>query len=278
MNSQDTSIVVPDFNFWFPAEIEKAGGNVSDDLEKIDKDNMFLKGIASDESWDADNQSLKSEGLELDYLMSRGFVNWHHQSKEIPSAIIGEPVEAKILTNPKPALFIKAKLYNTQTAVDAYKLARILEKQSATRRLGWSIEGKILERNGNIINKAKLTGVALTPSPKNANTFADVCKAFYSEQATEKLLSQSQFNGSKIIIETLGGIFDISKNGELRFVEKALTADGSGSVLKREDLEGSQINYNNMNKVLKQILLKYPDITFEKALKIAKKVIDNKLN
>lgn len=264
----------PKFYFWTPVEIEKAGGVENE----IDHENMFIKGIASTEDVDLDNQIMKSDGFNIDYLLSRGFLNWHHQSKNNPSAIIGEPVEAKIIDKPKKGLFIKAKLYNTPTAVEAYELANLLEKQSKNRRLGFSIEGKVVEKKGEIITKAKLTGVALTHAPKNKHTFAEVCKAMVDGSTTEELLSDARnMSNNKIVIETNSGIFSFNNEGNLHFVEKALEADGGGSVLKRESLEGGlKLLKPNLSVVLNKVFKKYPDITFEKALNVAYKVIEKR--
>ena len=271
MNNEE--IINSDFNIWCEANV--VDFEKGKDGKEFDPDKMYLAGIASTEDVDTDGQILKSNGLELDYLLSTGMINWHHAYKTMPSAIIGEPIEAKIVTSPKLGLFIKAKLYDTEIARDAYSLAAVLQKQSKTRRLGWSIEGKILERTGDLIHKARLTGIALTPSPKNSSTFAELCKAFTTGETTEKLLGKNYNDNSKrITINTNAGKFDI-QNGELVFTEKALTAEGSGVPLMREDLEGSPKNVN-MSLVLKAVLQKYPLSTFEQALKISKQIVKNR--
>ena len=233
-----------DFNIWCEAEIidfEKGK-----DGRDFDPEKMFLKGIASTEDLDADNQILKTNGLQLDYLLSTGIINWNHASKTMPSTVIGEPIEARIVTEPKLGLFIKAKIYDTEVGRDAYQLAATLQKQSKTRRLGWSIEGKILERNGDLISKARLTGIALTPSPKNASTFAELCKSFTSEEAAHKFLSPNN-SDSKVTINTSNGTFEIEK-GNVTYTEKALDTS-SGAPMIREDLEGSPKNVN-MNLII----------------------------
>ena len=271
----DNEINNDSFNFWMPVEIEKADNKK--DSEDFDPDNMYLKGIASTEDLDMDNQVMLSSGLDLEYFLQRGFCNWHHMSKTIPSAIIGEPVEAKIVSKPVKGLFIKAKLYNSETAIDAYKLAMLLEKQSKTRRLGWSIEGKILEKDGDIIQKSKISGCALTHSPKNANTFADVCKAFTDGSTTDKLINNIN-NETKYTIETNSGVFNITKDGNLFFTEKALeTSSPSGTALRREDLEGAPKKLvPTMSTILRKTLLRYPDISFEKAIEVSELVLKNR--
>lgn len=268
----------PDFDFWFPAEIEKANNN-EDGV--VDYSNMFMSGIASTEDVDLDEQILKSDGLDVNYLLQRGFINWHHQPKNAPATVIGEPVVAKITSQPK-GLFIKAKIYDTDVGRQAYDLANMLKKQSSTRRLGWSIEGKVVEKDGNVITKARLTGVALTHAPKNRNTFADLCKAMVTGDTTEKLLSHSFNKNSKSRIEIPnidGKSVYIIEGTDMYITQKAIEAGTHGAgLLSRESLEGGlkvQKQKPNVLNVLKQVLKKKPNISFEKALKVSYHILDN---
>ena len=68
-----------------------------------------------------------------------------------------------------------------------------LEKDSKTRRLGYSIEGKVLKRKSNDknspdykhIEKAVITGVAITHMPKNPKTFANIIKGEIDDDFNE---------------------------------------------------------------------------------------------
>jgi len=259
------------FSFWFPAEIEKA---VNAD-PKTKYDNMILKGIASTDDVDLDDQIMKNDGFDISYLLNNGFVNWHHQSKNNPSAIIGEPIDGKLL---KEGLFIKAKLYNTETAREAYDLAEVLEKQSKTRRLGWSIEGKPIEKEGNTITKARITGVALTHAPKNKHTFAELCKAMTEGTLTEDFIKENNNGGGNFVFETQSATITFDKRGNLHYIEKALSTEvGSGKVLSRESLEGGlKLKSNIFDLTMQRVFKKYPDITFAKALEVCNKVTKSK--
>lgn len=161
-----------DFNFFIPVEIVKA----KDDKGKM---RMRMRGVASTGDVDDDGETLEASGFDLDMFKKSGFVNWHHQSAKDPLAIIGEPIpDGTLIKNNE--FHIEADLYpESEMAQKAYKLQEILEKSGSKRRLGWSIEGKALERdsvNPKRVKKARITGVALTMSPKNANTFANIVK------------------------------------------------------------------------------------------------------
>lgn len=168
---------IGNFNFWFPIEKSKTDKN-PDTGEVI----MKLGGIASTSDEDSDGEFLDPKGFDIQPLIKSGMVNWHHQTKGQPSAIIGEPSKAEIR---KDGLYLETILYpSSSIAKDVWELAQTLEKDSKTRRLGYSIEGRVLKRKSNDrnsldykkIDKAIITGVAITHQPKNPKTFANIIK------------------------------------------------------------------------------------------------------
>lgn len=165
------------FSFWCPLQKSE---NVVDPTtgETI----MRLGGIASTADKDSDGEYLDPNGFDIEPLLKSGMVNWHHQAKGQPATIIGEPSKAEIR---KEGLYIETDLYpSSQIARDVWELANTLEKDSKTRRLGYSIEGKVLKRKSNNpsdpdykkVEKAVITGVAITHMPKNPKTFANIIK------------------------------------------------------------------------------------------------------
>ena len=104
---------------------------------------MRISGVASTSDVDTDVEELDPNGFDLSYFKKQGFVNWNHNKN--PESIIGEPVEAKVTKDGK--FYIEADLYpDSKLAQDTYELAKMLGKNSTSRKLGWSIEGKALER------------------------------------------------------------------------------------------------------------------------------------
>jgi len=161
------------FGFFMPAEIVK-----SKDKDGVEK--MQIAGIASTTDEDTDEEILLPKGFDLSYFTESGFVNWHHRQKDKPSAIIGEPSAAKVIDGGKK-MHVVCDLYDTPLAQEVFALGKVLESQSTSgRRLGFSIEGKVLERDKNnprIVTKAAITGCAITYQPKNKATIAEIVKA-----------------------------------------------------------------------------------------------------
>jgi hypothetical protein len=161
--------------FWVPMEISKA-------KDAEGNEEMKIKGIASTIDKDADDENLDPNGFDLSLFKSQGYLNWHHKSSTDPSMIVGEPTKANIT---KKGLEIEGMLYgDSPIAKSIYKLAQTLEKNSKTRRLGFSIEGKALERdplNPKKVTKALITGCAITFLPKNPNTIMNIVKGDYED-------------------------------------------------------------------------------------------------
>lgn len=176
------------FTFWCP--ITKAAEKVVDPT--TGEDVMVLGGIASTADEDSDGEFLDPKGFDIRPLMESGLVNWHHQAKGQPATIIGEPRVGEIR---KEGLYLETVLYpSSPIAQDVWQLAQTLEKDSKTRRLGYSIEGKVLKRKSDDpkdpgykhITKAVITGVAITHMPKNPKTFANIIKGEIDDEGYDE--------------------------------------------------------------------------------------------
>lgn len=178
--------MIENFNIWCPVEISKA-------IDPLTGNSiMRLGGIASTSDEDSDGEFLDPRGFDIKPFVEKGIVNWHHQAKNSPMAIIGEPSKAEIK---KEGLYIETDLYpSNPIAQEVFTLAETLEKDSSTRRLGFSIEGKVVKRKSNDkksplykkIEKAVITGVAITHQPKNPKTFANIIKGETGEEDEEE--------------------------------------------------------------------------------------------
>lgn len=226
------------FTFWCPLDIQKA---VID--PETGQEVMRLGGIASTSDEDSDGEFLDPKGFDIKPLINSGMVNWHHQAKGQPATIIGEPSKAEIRPE---GLYIETDLYpSSQIARDVWDLAQTLEKDSKTRRLGYSIEGKVVKRKSNDkkspdykkIVKAIITGVAITHQPKNPKTFANIIKGEIDEDFDDE-------------------------------VEEALDTE-NGKALKKESVDKKLKNQTFSKSESIEILFKYiPGIDIEKAEKI----------
>lgn len=248
------------------------------------KEIMRLGGIASTSDKDADGEYLDPSGFDVTYLKNEGIVNWHHGAKTNPETIIGEPSKVEI---DKRGLYLEVDLYpHSDMAKKVYKLAEVLEKSSKNRRLGFSIEGKAIERdvaNNKIIKKAAITGVAITHMPKNPSTFVQVLKGHVedeeeinteSQQSVEeinKALSE-ELRKAKIALadEILKSSCDSDKiikdeDEEQEDTEKSLDTQSGKAVIK-EHVDGMKVI--TKSELYTRIFDTFPDIDVKKARKI----------
>lgn len=225
------------FKFFVPIEIEKA-------KDKAGVDVMKISGIASTTDRDSDGEVLDPAGFDLSYFLSNGFINWHHQSKDKPEAIIGEPTKAEIRPE---GMYVEGILYpESKLAKQVYELAKGLEKSSGTRRLGFSIEGKVIERDKldeRYVKKAKITGLAVTPTPKNASTLVDIMKGNFNELDSEdaELTPENVANGGATfiidIVKPNGDRVTVDKNYNIKVLSKGTDTTNAGK-LSPADVDG----------------------------------------
>lgn len=243
------------FSFWVPATLEKGSkGGVAE---------MRIKGIASSLAEDTDGQTLDPAGFDFRPLLERGFLNWDHQAKQRASAIIGECDFAELRNNNRD-FYIEGFLYpDSDDAKDVYKLAQILEKNSKTRRLGFSIEGVVVEKdpvNPNWIKRARIIHIAITPMPKNPNTLMQVMKG---EAATPFMVCEYDCDITKAFEEV-----ELAKGGpgSGRHSESVHNNSEEELVKVKQEIEEftkqiagkkfNQVSIANNNKVLRQLFEK----------------------
>lgn len=261
---------INNFNFWCPVEISKAID------ENTGEEIMLLGGIASTADEDSDGEFLDPKGFDIQPLLRSGMVNWHHQAKTCPGTIVGEPTKAEIR---KDGLYIETKLYpSSQVAREIWDLAKTLDADSSTRRLGYSIEGRVLSRKSEnksdpdykVITKAVITGVAITHQPKNPKTFANIIKGdidddFEDEEATDekkitpeeekyyegvnmKEKSLDVENGRPLIREHVDPKVKVTTFGKAEIMERLFQDIPGISIQKAEKIFNLIKNISNMAK------------------------------
>ncbi len=82
-----------------------------------------------------------------------------------------------------------------------WELAKAMKKSGAPRKLGFSIEGKVLERDGgNRIVRAKVRNVAITNAPVNTDcVWGILSKAFASLDTVEKAQRKALAENSALV-------------------------------------------------------------------------------
>jgi hypothetical protein len=207
----------------------------------------FIQGYASTPAWDSDGESIIKSGLDISYYVNQGWLNWMHNNS--PNHVIGIPVYSKI---DHIGFFTKGMLFNNEMATHVWTLATELKSLGHPRRLGYSIEGKVIARsaiNKSKIIKAKVTNVAVTHIPVNTEaTFECVSKSFvppaYDEIVTY-IMKDLTFR--KDVGPTLAAISNVGAVAGHSFGSSNYTGS---EILRTESLEGTNTNEKKGNVIV----------------------------
>lgn len=153
-----------------------------DALEKsrVDgRDGRFIGGYVSTSHMDRQGETLIQKGLDFDHFLTKGWFNDNHDGAG--DALIGYPTMARLddLEKGHTGWYVEGELLPEGTnprADSIWKIAHGLKK-GGKRKLGFSVEGSILDRDEKdptIVRKAQVREVAITRCPVNTKTSLDV--------------------------------------------------------------------------------------------------------
>lgn len=157
----------PRFTFEFEFEtFEKAGAPRGRERR--------IGGIVSTDDLDKQQETLIQEGLDFGPFLKGGWFNDNH-AKETGAAV-GYPefAELRDLPGGRKGWYVEGYLLKgTQRADEIWELATALERSGSGRRLGFSVEGNILERDAadpRTVRRAIVREIAVTRTPVNDQT------------------------------------------------------------------------------------------------------------
>jgi hypothetical protein len=152
------------FSRWCPFEVRKGSPN-GGDAEPM---TARIGGIISMETVDQQGETLVQDGVDWTYFLDKGWFNYEHAAG--PDNVLGHPERVTTTTvDGKPATRVEGVLYLAKSkAREVYETAQAMQKAKVNRRLGFSVEGQVVERdpsNHRRIKKARVLNVALTAHP-----------------------------------------------------------------------------------------------------------------
>lgn len=181
--------------------------NAEADLEKSEKEGKrIIQGYASTPDEDRQGESLVQKGLDISDFLNFGYFNYDHDNTHI----LGYPTGNTRVDD--SGLWVEGELLKGVELSDRiWELALALRKSNGKRKLGFSVEGKVLERKDNRIVKAKIYNCAITPNPVNTQaTWEAVVKSFRPENDIDKSLEagfatspETQVDGGALRTESI---------------------------------------------------------------------------
>lgn len=141
-----------------------------------------IGGLVSTESRDRQDEIVLQRGLDFSKFVDHGYFNDNHSKKS--SGVVGYPTSVKLVrkgavlpdgrTAPTDAHWAEGVMLEGCGEADKlWNLGRALEKTDGARRLGYSIEGKVVRRSATdhrTVAKADVHHVAITHCPVNTDT------------------------------------------------------------------------------------------------------------
>lgn len=244
---QDFFIANEDFRVFLP-EVYFADFSKAD--EKDEKFNSRqIRGVMTTNSEDRQSERVLAKGLDFGEFLTHGHFNDNHDQST--SAIVGYPEEAKYHEKIETPNGVREGwlcrgyvLKGTKRADGIWELAKALAP--TPKRLGFSIEGKVLRRGNKVIEKAKIRNVALTNCPVNTDATWDVlARSFHNEEVAYKSLMAgaavspaAQTGGSALGMESLdrdGDERSKKRKKALKDVMRSLGVPDEEEILKAID-------------------------------------------
>lgn len=207
IESTEALLETDDFNAFVPNVVDliKGGSDTAEEARSIG-------GFCSTEDLDRQEEVVVAKGLDFTEYVNYGWFNDNHRQGTADK--VGYPTLAELR---KGRWWTAGNLLTDYPlAEQIWTLVKSLHKSNAPRRLGFSIEGKVLLRDhGNRILKAKIRNVAITGDPVNtACLFSILAKSF---APVDDVVRASE-NVSKVV-RSVGQTAEAALTKSMTFVE-----------------------------------------------------------
>lgn len=162
------------FEFWMPLQaVEKSNTEVPDKRERK------IRGIASTSSRDLQGEIVEQSGIDTSYFTNYGYFNYDH--KDGSENKVGEPTVCRVTKN---GLYVEGIIYQNKAVADHVweHMTSLSQTPNTKRKMGFSIQGKVKRRQGKVIKECWIQDIAITPSPVNTSTWAEIAKSLSSQE------------------------------------------------------------------------------------------------
>lgn len=262
MSKKDFYINDDEFRVWLPDVMFKSSNSNNEDAHN----SRQMVGVMSTDRKDRQGEKVTAKGLDFEDFLHNGHFNDNHSQDT--SKIVGYP-EAVSFHKDLSQFGLKGTagwtcrgyvLKGTRRSDDIWELAKALA-DIPDKKLGFSIEGKVLRRKDKTIEKAKIRNVAITNCPVNTDcTWSLFSKSFYDEEMAFKSLSAG--HGASIGEQSGGGAL---RTEDLDDEEK----DVSFGAKKRKKIEKSLrlvMGFDGIIDAVEHVLARRPDFSEEAAI------------
>jgi len=243
------------FSTWTEISLKKAdepnGGGK--DIEP----RTYICGVVSSDAVDLQGDRIMQRGMEWDYFVKRGWLNYEHLPG--PENILGVPtkVEQVVLKGGKEGTYIEGYLLMNRPRVrEIVETAKALD--GSGRSIGYSVEGQVLQRDlkdPKIITKSRILNVSITAHPVNPDTSLEIVarslnavmeptmeKAHAAASAVAEHIKRMhpELEQKEVLAELLNLINSSEAKAMVGYQTGAVPASSSLSALVPQSLEGNK--------------------------------------
>jgi len=249
MRSENFSIILP-------AQISKSKG-----------DSWRIRGLASTENIDRQGEILLQSGMDLTPIdRGVGSINWEHGEK--PEDQIGL-LDGYSKENGK--VFLEGRLFKKHDRAKAVKQILDSLEDGDVGRLGLSVQGQIVQRNGindKIVEKCIIDSVAVTLKPVNSDTHVSLIKSMIASDFEFTKTKTSSTYTSDQVAELMVKALSIGAGStaapDTRTGGDALVVENFGSKKKKKkepiQIQKGEEGYEfKIEKILTQLQDLYPN-------------------
>ena len=236
------------FSVWTPFDVVKSSPNGGDATPATGR----IGGIISSSTRDQQGEELCQKGIDWSYFLKHGWFNYEHQQG--PDNVIGHPeLVAETMVKGKAATRVEGVLFmHNPVAAKIYNNAVAMQKAGGSRQLGFSVEGKVLERFGKQVMKSMVLNVAITAHPVNPDGRLEVLAkaAFAAVGYQHPATPAAGAPLSPLVPQSLDGTPAIATYG-------------------RYAMDANRMSVQELAELLVQ---KFPHLSFDKALYISREL------
>lgn len=183
----------------------------------------YIGGFVSTDHMDRQDEIVIQEGLDFNPFLEKGFFNDNH-SKETDS-LVGYPTAAELKEYPGEGIhkgwYVEGELLEGDGSSRADRLWGLAQslKKSGKRKLGFSVEGSIDERdpkNPKLVRKATVREVAITRCPINTKVSLDILVKSLAVGNAGPHVEPSPGDAGPLTLEALEGVKKKKKKKKLK--------------------------------------------------------------
>jgi hypothetical protein len=188
-----------------------------------------IGGLVSAQTVDQQDETLTQEGVDWSYFLDKGWFNYEHAAG--PDNILGHPerVTSTKTADGKSATRVEGVLYLAKAkAKEIWDTAQAMKKAGGSRKIGFSVEGQVIERDPSDkkkILKSRVLNVAITAHPVHPDARLEILARSLTGVGYQFPAQVSQGSLSPLLPQSIEAIPSLATYGAAAFRRKTMSTE-----------------------------------------------------